>query len=381
MNAIRAKRIITPDEIITDAALITTDNGKIQSIERDQEAIELLECRDFGDATITPGLIDIHIHGSQRADTMTATLDTFRTMSLFLAAHGVSGFLATTIAANKDAVDQVIDYTLNHKDKLPGARFLGIHLEGPYLVDAHKGAQPSDEIRLPQPEEYHKWFDSGVVKLMTVAPEVKEAHELISYGVQKGVQFAVGHSGASYEQVVQSADWGLNQATHTFNGMLGLHHREPGTVGGVLTDKRIFAQIIVDGIHLHPAIVKLIVTAKGIDRTILITDAIEATGLADGKYHLGKLDVEVKSGIARIPSGSLAGSTLTLDRAIRNVVEFADIPFKDAICMATRTPAAAMQWQAVRGTITPGLDADLTVFGPNHEIIATLVQGKIVYEK
>jgi N-acetylglucosamine-6-phosphate deacetylase len=260
-----------------------------------------------------------------------------------------------------------------------GAHHLGVHLEGPYLNPNFAGAQPIFHIRNPIPEEYQHWIDTGEIRLMTVAPEQDGVLNLIEDGLDRGVKFSVGHSGSSFEQVKRAAGFGLNQATHTFNGMLGIHHRIPGTVGAVLTDDNIFAQLIVDGIHLHPEIVKLTIRAKGMDRVILITDAIRAAGLGDGRYELGGQDIHVEDGIARTSSGGLAGSTLSLDVALRNVMEFAEISISDAVALATINPAKAMGWDDHKGKLAVGADADVIVLDEDLKVRMTIISGKIVF--
>jgi N-acetylglucosamine-6-phosphate deacetylase len=179
---------------------------------------------------------------------------------------------------------------------------------------------------------------------------------------------------------MQAVDRGLNQATHTFNAMLGLHHREPGTAGAVLADERIYAEVIVDGVHVHPAIVRVLVQAKGINRTILITDAIRAAGLADGDYDLGGQIVHVAGGIARTSSGSLAGSTLTLDKAVRNVMQFAGVSLNQALAMASRVPAEAMRWSGRKGVLEPGADADVILFDASLNVRGSIIAGNLVYD-
>jgi N-acetylglucosamine-6-phosphate deacetylase len=262
-----------------------------------------------------------------------------------------------------------------------GAQHLGIHLEGPYIGSQFRGAQPEEWLRSPDPSEYEQWFEMGSIRLIALAPELPGTIDLIERGVRQGIRFSVGHSSASYEQVIQAADHGLSQATHTFNGMTGLHHREPGAAGAVLTDERIYAEIIVDGIHLHPAVVKLVVQAKSVDRTILVTDAIRATGLEDGDYDLGgHQQVQVRDGIARTSRGSLAGSTLAMDSALRNVMRFADLTINDALRMATTTPAEALGILSRKGIIRPGADADLALVDPDLNVRSTIINGALVYD-
>ncbi|MBA7581853.1 N-acetylgalactosamine-6-phosphate deacetylase [subsurface metagenome] len=232
---------------------------------------------------------------------------------------------------------------------------------------------------MPDPLEYRKWLDSGIVRLVTVAPENPGALEFIDKAVNQGVKFSIGHSGASYDQVVEAADHGLNQATHLFNGMLGLHHRAPGTAGGVLMDERIYAQIIADGVHVHTAMIKLSVRAKGISKIILITDSIRGAGLPDGYYDKHGQQFTVKDGIARTPMGGLSGSTLTLDEAIKNMIKFTSMPLNDVLPMATSVPAEAMGWQEQRGVLKPGADADVVVLNEDFNVEKTFVLGNEVY--
>ena len=312
---------------------------------------------------------------------MDATLESLNKMSNFYASHGVTAFYPTTLAASEIEILKALKNVTQNRNKVAGAQVLGVHLEGPYLSQEFRGAQSPNVLRLPDRNEYKKWFDFDIISLITIAPELAGSQELIEYGVNNGAEFAIGHSAASYEEVIHAADLGVRQATHVFNGMKGLHHREPGTVGGILTDDRIYAQVIADGVHVHPAVVKLIIRAKGFHRTILITDSIRATSLADGNYELGDMIIRVNGGIARTSSGGLAGSTLTLDQAIRNVIKFAQISFQDAITMATYSPAEALRIQDRKGQIRAGADADLTFFDERYQVVATMVKGKLVFGK
>jgi N-acetylglucosamine-6-phosphate deacetylase len=373
--------LITPDHLLREYELVIED-GKITAIlsagqaGRDHDDIRI----EVKGLWVTPGLIDIHTHGGAGADTMDASTEALDAMGRFFASHGVTSYLPTTVTASGEAISAAIENE-NRMAVAGGAHSLGLHLEGPYLNARHKGAQPEEHLRLPDPGEYRPWFDSGRIRLMTVAPELESGMDLIREGVRSGVEFAVGHSGASYEQVQMAAGYGLRHATHTFNGMSGLHHREPGTVGGVLADGRIYAQIIADGIHLHPAIVKLIVRAKGVQRSILITDSIRATGLEDGEYDLGGQTVRVREGVARVASGSLAGSTLTMEAAIRNTMAFTGASIQEAVAMATRVPAEALGISNRKGCLRPGMDADISIFDEEMNVRLTMVLGQPVYEK
>jgi len=328
---------------------------------------------------VVPGFIDVHVHGGVGYDTMDAAPEAIAHMGRFFAAHGVTGYLPTTMTASADAIAAAIDNVMACDQPADGARHLGLHLEGPYLNLDYRGAQHPGHFRPPQPDEYARWFATEHIRLVTAAPELDGAEPFVRAGLARGVEFAIGHSGASYQQVVEAANWGMRQTTHAFNGMLGLHHREPGTLGGVLADERIYCQIIVDGVHVHPAMVKLLVRAKGPGRTILITDAMRAAGLSDGEYDLGGQAVSVRDGVARIANGSLAGSTLTLDAALHNVIAFAGLSLAEALPMATTVPAEALNLAGRKGTLAPGADADVALLNPDLTVSATIVAGRVVY--
>lgn len=371
--------LVTPDQELPDHSLVLED-GKIVEIRPagPEKGNAIIQARN---SIITPGLIDVHVHGSLGSDTMDATPTALAVMGSYFAAHGITSFLATTITAPSEQIKSAIDNVSDCLDQKGGTQLLGVHLEGPYLSAKYRGAQPDDHLRAPDPNEYGAWLDTGVVRLVTLAPELPGASELIQLGAARGIQFAVGHSAADYDTVVRAADLGLRQATHTFNGMAGLHHREPGTVGAVLSDERIYAQVIADGVHLHPAVFKILMRVKGVGRTILITDAMRATGLPDGEYELGAQRIVVKQGVARAPNGSLAGSTLTLDAALRNAARFAGLSVREALPMATSVPAEALGLAGKKGSLQPGADADITIFDQNFEVQKTIVGGELVYDK
>ncbi|MHB8806183.1 MAG: N-acetylglucosamine-6-phosphate deacetylase [Anaerolineaceae bacterium] len=373
--------IYTPDEFLPDHS-IEIENGVIKDLHPTLQFDKSLDSTiDARGNFVTPGLIDIHIHGCMGADSMDATFDALNSISTFLGAHGVTSFLATTVTNSKENIQHALANISQYHLDLDGARLLGAHIEGPYINIAFKGAQNPDYFRSPIKSEYSAWLDNENVKLITIAPELAGMDEFIRACVEHKIELAIGHSSASYEQVIHAADLGVRQATHLFNGMQGLHHREPGTVGGILSDERIFAQIITDGIHVHPAIVKLILTCKGIDHTILISDAIRATGLSDGKYDLGGQEVTVTNGVARIANGSLAGSTLTLDVALRNTMKFTGLDLRQVLPMATRVPAKAMHFSQKKGTIRVGYDADLTFFNSDLQVVSTIVGGNLIFNK
>jgi N-acetylglucosamine-6-phosphate deacetylase len=371
--------IVTPHQVLADHSLVL-EAGKVAGIlpglaSQRNDAQEI----DATGLWVVPGLIDLHVHGSLGHDVMDATPEALRGMARFFASHGVTSYLATTLAASREATQAALANAARVPSPSDGAQHLGVHLEGPYLHPKHAGAQPLTHLREPDRHEFEDWLRIGGVRLITLAPELPGAIELIDQGVADGIEFAVGHSGASYEQVIEAADHGLRQSTHTFNGMLGIHHRTPGTVGAILTDDRIYAQVIPDGIHLHPAIFKLLVRVKGPGRTILITDAVCATGLADGKFDLGGQTISVRQGVCRTPAGGLAGSTLTLETGLRNAMQFAGLSLPQALPMVTSVPAEAMGLQGQKGSLVPGADADVVLLDPDLKVRLTIIGGKVVH--
>jgi N-acetylglucosamine-6-phosphate deacetylase len=380
--AVMDGQVITPTAVLERASVLIED-GRIRTI---APALPDLPSGtatlDAAGLTVAPGFIDVHVHGGAGHDAMDATPKALGAMATYFAAHGVTSFLPTTVAASHEALLAAIgNVAAFMRAPSPGARALGIHLEGPYLSPSHCGAQPPQHIRDPRPAEYGELFARDIVRLISLAPERPGAAELITYAREHGAQVAVGHSAASYDEVLAAVDLGLTQACHTFNGMPALHHREPGAVGAVLTSSRIYAQIIADLIHLHPAVINLVIAAKGIERTILITDAMRAAGLPDGEYTLGEQSVTVRAGRAALTHGdSLAGSTLAMDQALRNVMAATRLSLAEALPMATRVPAAALGLADAVGALMPGAIADLTLLDASAHVRATVVQGRVVYQ-
>jgi N-acetylglucosamine-6-phosphate deacetylase len=324
-------------------------------------------------------MIDLHVHGAAGYDTMDATPEALGAMARFFARHGVTGYLATTIAAGPDHIMAAVDNVRAAPQPSDGARCLGAHIEGPYLNPTQRGAQPMDNLRLPDQQEVERWLATGVVRLITLAPELEGALTLVERCAAGGVETAVGHSSASYDQVMEAAECGLRQVTHIFNGMPPLHHRSPGIIGAALTDERIYAQVIADGVHLHPAVIRLLVRTKGTDRLLLISDSIRAAGLSDGDYDLGGRTVHVRGGVARTTEGSLAGSTITLDAAMRNLIAFTGVSLREGLRTATTAPAEAMGWIGLKGVLAPGADADVILLDRDLHVRLTMVSGEVVY--
>jgi N-acetylglucosamine-6-phosphate deacetylase len=333
----------------------------------------------FDDATFAPGYIDIHIHGGGGHDVMEATPEALLSVERSMAKHGVTSYLATTVTApvpaTLESLKRLGDWTGTKQNPEGRSVPLGVHLEGPFISHAKRGVHPPSHIQPPSIELFQQMFDAagGAVRLMTVAPEGVGSSEMIAHAVSKGVQVSVGHSDATLEQTGGAIDAGARHATHVFNAMRALDHREPGILGAVLTDDRVSAEIIVDGVHVHPDIVKLLVQAKTAERVVLVTDAISATGMGDGTFQLGGFQVQVKGNRAEY-EGRLAGSVLTLDAAVRNMAQFAEIPIEVALRMAGLNPARLLGLSD-RGDIKAGMVADLNVLDRNGKILKTFHAG------
>lgn len=373
-------KILSPKRLPDHHAILIEDD-LIVAVDQEDQFPQDLPTLDAKSQWVTPGLIDIHVHGGGGSDTMDAQQHALQTMGRFFASTGVTSFLPTTGAASNQDILNSIEAVGSFQSQPNSARVLGIHLEGPFLGHKHKGAQPEQHLRHADPREYLPWLQSELVKLFTVAPEVDGVVDLIRAGRKFGVRFAVGHSSATHEEMAQAIDAGLTQVTHTFNGMAPLHHREPGILGVVLTDDRVYTQVITDGVHIHPLVVKLLFKVKGVGRTVVITDAIRAVGAADGVHRLGDQVIHVKKGIARTESGSLAGSTLTMDQGLRNACEYTHSSFATLLPSATSVAAESIGMEHEIGSIKPGYKADLAFFDQDYVPQLTMVDGKVVYRR
>lgn len=384
--AITAKRLITPTESIEDPVVLIED-GHIARFGTRSE-IEIpngAKHNVFPDATIAPGFIDLHIHGGAGHDVMEASDSALEKISSHLAKTGVTSFCPTTVTASVDVTLRALDHlgSAINKQALPGAQPIGIHLEGPFISTAKCGVHPVSEIKDPSLELLERFWQAsqGAIKIVTLAPELPGAVEFTRTCVAKKIVVSLGHSNADAAATKACIDAGARHATHTFNAMRSLDHREPGILGVVLTDDRVSADIIVDGVHVAPEMVKLFLRAKG-DKAVLITDAISATGMPNGRYKLGGFEVEV-TGDRCMHNGRLAGSVLTLDRAVRQVmscvVAQAFQPVHDllqhAVRLATLNPAKVLGLDS--GHIAEGGRADLVVLSSSGDVIRTILHRSI----
>jgi N-acetylglucosamine-6-phosphate deacetylase len=341
-------------------------------------------CRsvDFGEGILAPGFIDIHIHGGAGHDVMEAGADALPPIERLLAAHGVSSYFPTTVTAPMEAtlsalarLADAIDAAEKSSARDLRARPLGIHLEGPFISHKRRGVHPPENLLTPSVAAFDRFWQAarGHIRVLTIAPELPGAVEVIAEASARRVCVSLGHSDADLNAARAGIAAGARHATHTFNAMRPLDHRDPGILGEVLTDSRLSADIIADGIHLDPIIVELFLKAKGPDAAVLITDATAATGMPDGRYRLGSLEVEVKGGRCMV-GGKLAGSVLNMDRAVRNVVQFARWELQQAVRLATLNPARVAGVKQ-GGVLEAGAPADLVVLSPSGEVRQTIIRG------
>jgi N-acetylglucosamine-6-phosphate deacetylase len=385
MTVFTSKILYTPLRKI-DHALVSVENGIVVKVTSrdDSEAPPNKPATDFGDGVIVPGFFDLHIHGGVNCDVMRGSAAEMKKLETFLAQRGVTSYFPTTVSASRDVTLSALERLaaeIEAAEKNGGtrARPLGIHLEGPFLSHARRGVHPPDDLVAPSVGAFDELWQAarGHVRMMTIAPELDGAEEVIAEATRRGVCVSLGHSDADLENARRGIKAGARHATHTFNAMRPLDHRAPGILGEVLTNRQVSADVIADGIHVDPTVIDLLYRAKGIENFVLITDAISATGMPDGRYLLGTLEVELKDGRC-LRDGHLAGSALTMDRAVRNVMKFAGLDLQQAVRTASMNPAK-VAGMPKKGTIEPGVDADFVVLTPSGEVRATVVKGVVVH--
>lgn len=333
---------------------------------------------DFGDAVIAPGLIDIHVHGGAGHDVMDASPSAMAAFETHLARQGVTAYLPTTVTAPVEATLAALERLGKAIElKTQGrARPLGVHLEGPFISTAKCGVHPVKDIRPPSLELFDRFWAASqeTVRMVTLAPELDGAEAFVRQLTARRVRVSLGHSNAGTAATTAAIAAGASHATHTFNAMRALDHRDPGVLGAALSDDRLSADIIADGIHVAPELLKLFFRSKGAERAVLITDAISATGKPDGRYRLGGIEVEVKDSRCT-HDGRLAGSVLTLDQAVRNMMAFAGCDLEQALAMASANPARALGLERKRGAIARGMEADLVVMTRSGKVKQTYIAG------
>lgn len=392
MDSVHGARAVTPDGVLHDVTIWHAD-GRIIRVDAGRPSVEQPGSKrvegdsrpdDDGGLTLVPGLIDVHTHGADGAQVIDGTDSALGTMAAFYARHGVTGFLAG-VFGSQEQIEAGIDACVRYlEDDTPsihrGAALLGIYLEGPFLNPRWGGAFIPDTILAPNLELLESYLHRarGHLRLLTLAPELEGAEELIELAKHHGVVCALGHSDATYEEANWAAEKGVTHVTHAFNAMRSLHHREPGAIGAALTDDRFSVEVIADGVHLHPATIRLLLT-KPSSKVVLVTDSVPGAGLPAGRRAFRDVDVVIKGGEVRLPDGRLAGSTLTMERGLFNLIHLGGAALEEAVSMATVNPATLIGLGSVKGQLMPGFDADITALTSDFRVAWTMVGGRIVY--
>lgn len=384
--------VIAPTAVIPRGAVLVENESILKVGSASTLSKEKVDSTiDARGGIIAPGFINLHVHGGSGADTMDSNFDSLNQMSKFEASHGTTAFLPTVMSSPLEQmtaacrnVAEAIEGKRSGSRRVEGAQILGINVEGPFLNVARKGAQPENGIMDPDTSILKRILEAGGghVMVMTVAPEVPGAIDLIDALVSQGILVSAGHSDAGYSDMERGVAAGIRHVTHTYNGMRGLHHREPGVVGSALIMDQLTCELIMDGIHVHPIAASLLVKMKEAAGIVLVTDSMRAAGLPDGDYTLADQRVIVKEGEARLESGELAGSTLTMDLAVANMVRIVGVPLPDAIAMASSTPARQIGLENRKGRLQSGMDADITIMDADtYEATTTISMGKVIFQR
>ena len=378
-NYYRAARILVGEEWKKDWVIGVDENGVIIFLDKAERCQHPVT--DLGNCSLLPGMIDSHIHGAVGVDVMDARHESLNAMSEFLAANGVTGFVATTVTAPKVKIEEALAQIGQSKKRgVSGAELLGGYLEGPYFTARHKGAHPEHLLQELDVEELKHWISASGNSLISVAlaPEKSGSEQAIRFLKQQGIRVMLGHSDASCEQVLEAFSNGAHGVVHCFNGMSGLHHREPGMVGAALSHPDCYNEIIADGHHVHPVAAGIAYRCCG-ERLLPISDAMQATGMPEGHYQLGELEVEMHQGVVRTQDGGLAGSTLTLLHAVQNLSQWCGIAFEKAWLLASSTPARSLGIDDQLGTLEIGKAASMVAINKQYKVVTTWVRGKCVY--
>lgn len=370
MTVLTARRLVTGVGTIEFPVVRVGEDGRIREIESDPSI--------RSDETLTPALLDIHTHGGAGHDVMEATPVALDTIGRFFAGHGVAAYLATTVTAPLDQTLRAVEGLADaiERGAVPGcAAPVGIHLEGPFLSHVKRGVHPPEWLVPPSTRVLEQIWEAarGHVRLLTIAPELPGAVEVIETAVAKGIRVSLGHTNALASEARKGIAAGATSATHTYNAMRAMDHREPGVLGVVLDEEQLYAELICDGVHVAPEMVRLWLRIKGVERAVLVTDSMAAAGMPDGEYRLAGLAVTVRDGVC-LAGGVLAGSTLTLDRAVRNVSSYTGLALAEAVRLASTNPARLLGLDGV-GEMRVGDAADLNRFSAQGELVGTMIAG------
>ncbi len=372
----KSEKIFLENEIF--CGYIEIENGIIINIFKEEEKLEKnIEVIDYSGKIIAPGFFDTHVHGYAGFDVMDGTKESIIEISRGIVENGVTSFLPTTLTDTVEKLNIACENVGKYKDLCDGAKIQGIFLEGPFFTEEYKGAQNPKFMTNPDIKTLRKWksLSGNLVNKIAIAPERENSLDFIKEATKDGVKIALGHSNATYEQAIDAVKYGANIFVHLYNGMSPLHHRKPGMVGAGLTSDA-YCELICDGHHVHKGAIKLVLKTKTADKSVLITDCMRAGGMKDGDYTLGDFDVIVKDGTARLHSGNLAGSVLTLNKSVKNLVDWnLATPF-EAVKMASITPAKSVGLDKTIGSIAVGKCADITILNEDMTVSAVYIDGK-----
>lgn len=379
---LKVGKVLTPRKELDEVAIVI-EEGKIKRLVP-WDSASGDNALNYPEAIACPGFIDIHTHGYAGCDSTTDDSGNLLKIAESVPENGVTTFLPTTMSESEDVLLEAAEAFKEAKQRNgEGAEMPGIHFEGPYFgTGEEKGAQNPDFLRKPNLDELEYWYETtdGMIERITLAPELSGAKEYIEKAVEMGITLAAGHTAATYEEAMEGYSKGITISNHLYNGMKGFHHRNPGIIGATLTRGDVYAEMITDMIHLHPVAIDMAIRAKGVEKSVLITDSISATGLPDGEYELGDQEIVVESGTCRIKeTGRLAGSTLTMDKAIKNVYSELNYDLTEVVRMATLNPATVLGYQD-KGRLNPGCTGNVVILDSELNVLATIVEGKILYE-
>lgn len=395
--ALTAARVLTPLETIEDGIVLIED-GMIRSVGPRREIATPPGARtvELGEKLLAPGFVDVHIHGAAGHDVMEGTPEALQAVAAFILQHGTTSFVPTTLSAPTEILLPSLEglsrtirsWKMNAASGTPLAQPLGVHLEGPFLSAECRGAHARAHLQPPSRKLFEQMLAAadGSVRILTLAPELDGAPELQAAALESGVRVAIGHSNASYEQAVRSINAGAAHAVHVFNAMRPFAHRDPGILGAVLTDDRVLAEVIVDGVHVSEPALRLLLRSKGAARIALVTDGVSATGMSPGQYRLGGIDIFVTNDLVpndpgtgqpacRNREGKLAGSVLTQDRAVQNMMRLGGVSLREAVLMASYVPAQMAGVADRKGSLHPGADADLVVLNTDGSVAGAMIGG------
>ena len=379
---IHTGRAVTPTAEIPDA-LIHVEDGAIRSVASRASAVLPAGAREVDARSLTavPGFVDVHVHGAAGRDVMEATPEALAAVAQCLARHGTTSFLATTVSAGMDGTLRALE-GLAAAIRAQGdqwAECLGIHLEGPFLSHARRGVHPVEQLLPPSAATLARFLAAaqGFARILTLAPELAGAEETIAAAREAGLVVALGHTDATYDATVRAIDAGARHAAHVFNAMRPFSHRETGVLGAVLTDSRVTAEVIADGVHVDEPALRLLLSAKTEETVVLVSDGTAATDMPDGNYRLGSIDVTVSGGVSRNREGRIAGSTLTLDRAVQHMTSLG-VPVASAVRMASLNAARRLGLESRKGQLVPGADADIVLLDSSSKVQQVFVRGRAV---